>query len=232
MGTGWSIREAASGRAQVLDYLVRYTHRVAISNERILDCDQEQVRIRARDNRTGGKRTVTLCQPPSSSAASCATCCPSVSSASANTCFSPQTRSRRVSRRRVRPGRCPSRNRQQSKRLKRSSSASAATTHAAVRTAIEGTGAQWPRCPRRPAVATGHCEADQVQRRHCQRRPMSTARDPLRAVSGQGSETLQEQRRAARNSPGDCHACKAQPPLDPSDCNHGDSRYPLRMSRA
>lgn len=48
------------GPAQVLDYLARYTHRVAISNERILGCDPDQVRIRARDNRTGGKRTVTL----------------------------------------------------------------------------------------------------------------------------------------------------------------------------
>ena len=48
------------GPAQVLDYLARYTHRVAISNERILGCDHEQVRIRARDNRSGGKRTVTL----------------------------------------------------------------------------------------------------------------------------------------------------------------------------
>ena len=48
------------GPAQVLDYLARYTHRVAISNERLLGCDHEQVRILARDNRTGGKRTVTL----------------------------------------------------------------------------------------------------------------------------------------------------------------------------
>ena len=48
------------GPAQVLDYLARYTHRVAISNERILGCNHDQVRIRARDKRTGGKRTVTL----------------------------------------------------------------------------------------------------------------------------------------------------------------------------
>ena len=48
------------GPAQVLDYLARYTHRVAISNERILGCDHEHVCIRARDNRSGGKRPVTL----------------------------------------------------------------------------------------------------------------------------------------------------------------------------
>ena len=48
------------GPAQVLDYLARYTHRVAISNERILGCNHEHVRIRARDNRSGGKRTVKL----------------------------------------------------------------------------------------------------------------------------------------------------------------------------
>lgn len=48
------------GPAQVLDYLARYTHRVAISNERILSFDHAQVRIRARDNQTGGKRTVIL----------------------------------------------------------------------------------------------------------------------------------------------------------------------------
>ena len=48
------------GPAQVLDYLARYTHRVVVSNERILGSDDGHVRLRARDNRTGGKRTVTL----------------------------------------------------------------------------------------------------------------------------------------------------------------------------
>ena len=48
------------GPAQVLEYLARYTHRVAISNERILGCDDDQVRFRVRDNRSGGKRIVTL----------------------------------------------------------------------------------------------------------------------------------------------------------------------------
>lgn len=48
------------GPAQVLDYLARYTHRVAISNERILGTDHAQVRLRVRDNRSGAKRIVTL----------------------------------------------------------------------------------------------------------------------------------------------------------------------------
>ena len=48
------------GPAQVLDYLARYTHRVAISNERILGCDDGTVRLRVRDNHNGGKRTLRL----------------------------------------------------------------------------------------------------------------------------------------------------------------------------
>ena len=48
------------GPAQVLDYLARYTHRVALSNDRLLGCDAGQVRLRVRDNETGGKRTVSL----------------------------------------------------------------------------------------------------------------------------------------------------------------------------
>ena len=53
-------KQPPGGPAQLLDYLARYTHRVAISNERILGCEHDQVRIRARDNRTGGRRTLTL----------------------------------------------------------------------------------------------------------------------------------------------------------------------------
>lgn len=48
------------GPAQVLDYLARYTHRVAISNERILGCDHDEVRIRVRDNRNRATRTLAL----------------------------------------------------------------------------------------------------------------------------------------------------------------------------
>jgi hypothetical protein len=49
------------GPAQVLKYLARYTHRVAISNRRLLDVDKGRVRFRYKDYASGGKeRTMTL----------------------------------------------------------------------------------------------------------------------------------------------------------------------------
>lgn len=49
------------GPAQVLEYLGRYTHRVAISNERIVGIDQDGVALRVRaDATTGKKRTLRL----------------------------------------------------------------------------------------------------------------------------------------------------------------------------
>jgi Putative transposase len=49
------------GPEQVLEYLGRYTHRVAISNERIVGIDQERVTFRVRaDASTNQKRTVSL----------------------------------------------------------------------------------------------------------------------------------------------------------------------------
>jgi Putative transposase len=42
----------------VLDYLGRYTHRVAIANSRLLACDNGQVRIRWKDYRAGNKSKV------------------------------------------------------------------------------------------------------------------------------------------------------------------------------
>jgi hypothetical protein len=72
------------GPAQVLDYLARYTHRVALSNDRLLGCDAGEVRLRVRDNETGGKRTVSL-PGDTSSDASCATCCRPASSVCATT---------------------------------------------------------------------------------------------------------------------------------------------------
>ena len=41
---------------QVLDYLGRYTHRVAISIERILGMDADAVRLRVRDGQHGNRR--------------------------------------------------------------------------------------------------------------------------------------------------------------------------------
>ena len=52
-----------AGPEVVLDYLSRYTHRVAISNERILGIDAKDVRLRVRADNAGGKRTVTIDGP-------------------------------------------------------------------------------------------------------------------------------------------------------------------------
>jgi hypothetical protein len=49
------------GAAQVLEYLGRYTHRVAISNERLVQVGPEQVRLRVRDaSQSKGGRVITL----------------------------------------------------------------------------------------------------------------------------------------------------------------------------
>ena len=54
-------KQPLGGPAQVLEYLGRYTHRVAISNERILAIDDEAVALRVRVNGEGGKkRTIHL----------------------------------------------------------------------------------------------------------------------------------------------------------------------------
>ena len=47
------------GPKQVLAYLGRYTHRIAISNERLLDCENGEVRFRYRDYAHGNKVKVT-----------------------------------------------------------------------------------------------------------------------------------------------------------------------------
>jgi len=50
-----------AGPQQVLDYVGRYTHRVAISNHRLLDIENDQVRFQWKDYRTGGQvKTMTL----------------------------------------------------------------------------------------------------------------------------------------------------------------------------
>ena len=50
-----------AGPQQVLDYVGRYTHRVAISNNRLLDIQNDQVRFQWKDYRTGGQvKTMTL----------------------------------------------------------------------------------------------------------------------------------------------------------------------------
>ena len=48
------------GPAQVLEYLARYTHRTAISNERIVNVGAERVAFKARADNKGGKRFVRV----------------------------------------------------------------------------------------------------------------------------------------------------------------------------
>ena len=47
-----------AGPRKLLDYLGRYTHRVAISNHRILDCQDGQVRFHYRDRRDADRRKI------------------------------------------------------------------------------------------------------------------------------------------------------------------------------
>jgi hypothetical protein len=50
-----------AGPQQVLDYVGRYTHRVAISNNRLLDIESEQIRFQWKDYRDGDQvKTMTL----------------------------------------------------------------------------------------------------------------------------------------------------------------------------
>ena len=90
-----------AGPKQVLRYLSRYTHRVAISNRRLIAADDPASRsagktiastVRAAGRRCGFTRT-------SSSAAFCCTCCPRASTASATTGSSPAPTAPRTSRR-------------------------------------------------------------------------------------------------------------------------------------
>lgn len=54
-------KEPLGGPAQVLEYLGRYTHRVAISNERLLGITNDSVRLRVRDaTRPKGRRVMEL----------------------------------------------------------------------------------------------------------------------------------------------------------------------------
>jgi hypothetical protein len=49
-------KQPMGGPQAVLDYLGRYTHRVAISNERILGIDGNDVLLRVRTDATSGKK--------------------------------------------------------------------------------------------------------------------------------------------------------------------------------
>jgi hypothetical protein len=61
--TEWVVyaKRPFAGPAQVLDYVGRYTHRVAISNSRLLSMDDGKVRFRWKDYRDGNRpKTMTL----------------------------------------------------------------------------------------------------------------------------------------------------------------------------
>lgn len=47
-----------AGPRKLIDYLGRYTHRTAIGNQRLLDCDDGQVRFTWRDRRDGDRRKI------------------------------------------------------------------------------------------------------------------------------------------------------------------------------
>jgi hypothetical protein len=51
-------KQPLGGPAQVLEYLSRYTHRVAISNERIVGMAHGEVAFRVRDNAKAGKKRI------------------------------------------------------------------------------------------------------------------------------------------------------------------------------
>ena len=62
-GTEWVVyaKRPFAGPAQVLDYVGRYTHRVAISNNRLVSMDNDKVRFRWKDYRDGNRQnTMTL----------------------------------------------------------------------------------------------------------------------------------------------------------------------------
>jgi hypothetical protein len=52
-----------AGPAQVLDYLGRYTHRVAISNHRLVSCNDSEVRFHYKDYAHGNRRKVMTLTP-------------------------------------------------------------------------------------------------------------------------------------------------------------------------
>src|SRR6266699_5994860 len=82
-------KPAFGGPMQVLRYLGRYTHRVAISNHRLLAFDQERVTFRWKDYAHGGKQGRMTLAPQSSYGASFCTYFPEGSCASVTSGSSP-----------------------------------------------------------------------------------------------------------------------------------------------
>ena len=89
-----------AGPEAVLAYLARYTHRVAISNSRLINLDESGVTFRYKDYRRNGRarfRTMTLA-PDEFSGGSCSTSSPTGSIASVTTGYSPAPPARPISR--------------------------------------------------------------------------------------------------------------------------------------
>lgn len=56
----YTSKKTFRGANQVISYLGRYTHRVAISNSRILACNDDRVCFRCKDYRDNKQKTMTL----------------------------------------------------------------------------------------------------------------------------------------------------------------------------
>jgi hypothetical protein len=57
-------KRLSGGPQQVLRYLGRYTHRVAIANSRLVACENGRVHFRWKDYRAENNSNVTLALPP------------------------------------------------------------------------------------------------------------------------------------------------------------------------
>ena len=77
------------GPEQVLKYLARYTHRVAIANSRITAADADSVRFRYRDYARGHRHRMMRLDAVEFLRRSCSTSYPSASSAFVTTAFLP-----------------------------------------------------------------------------------------------------------------------------------------------
>ena len=75
--TDWvvHVKRPFAGPEVVLKYLARYTHRVAISNSRLLDFKDGFVRFRYKDYAHGSRKRVMKLTASSSCAGSCCMCC-------------------------------------------------------------------------------------------------------------------------------------------------------------
>ncbi|MDX6501866.1 MAG: hypothetical protein QOG23_5126, partial [Blastocatellia bacterium] len=56
----WSTTAWGTGEQAVLDYLARYVFRIALTNARIVDLDDQTVSIQYKERKTGRPRTSRL----------------------------------------------------------------------------------------------------------------------------------------------------------------------------